>query len=117
MAIEKLGKNQYVYWEDLGKEGYDHILESEKLNEWLLTCTNEAELKEMVSGVLMHPLLQQHTQLIERNRSIIPRYRKVVVSGTHTAENHDFISSDQGSRSSISKFLLCSARSGNRLSR
>lgn len=66
MAIEKLGKNQYVYWEDLGKEGYDHILESEKLNEWLLTCTNEAELKKMVSGVLMHPLLQQHTQLIEQ---------------------------------------------------
>ena len=41
------------------------------------------------------------------NRSIIPRYRKIVVPGTHTAENHDFISSDQGSRSSISKFLLC----------
>ena len=36
-----------------------------------------------------------------RNRSIIPRYRKIVVPSTHTAENHDFISSDQGSRSSI----------------
>lgn len=53
----------------------------------------------------------------EGNRSIIPRYRKAVVPGTHTAENHDFISSDQGSRSSISKSLLCSARSGNMLSR
>ena len=51
------------------------------------------------------------------NRSINPRYRKVVVPGIHTAENHDFISSDQGSRSSISKSLLCSARSGNMLSR
>ena len=29
--------------------------------------------------------------------------QKVVVPSTHTAENHDFISSDQGSRSSISK--------------
>jgi hypothetical protein len=28
-----------------------------------------------------------------------------VVSGIHTAENHDFISFDQGSRSSISKVL------------
>ena len=46
------------------------------------------------------------------NRSIIPRYRKVGVSGTHASENHDFISSDQGSRSSISKSLFCSARSG-----
>ena len=54
---------------------------------------------------------------IMRNRSINPRYRKVVVPGIHTAENHDFISSDQGSRSSISKSLLCSARSGNMLSR
>lgn len=50
-------------------------------------------------------------------RSIIPRYRKAVVPGTHTAENHDLISSDQGSRSSTSKSLLCSARSGNMLSR
>lgn len=65
-AIEKLGKNQYVCWEDPGKEGYDHILESENLDEWLLACTNEAELKEMGSGVLIHPLLQQHTQLIEQ---------------------------------------------------
>ena len=55
--------------------------------------------------------------LIQRNRSIIPRYRKTVVPGTHTAENHDLISSDQGSRSSTSKSLLCSARSGNMLSR
>ena len=54
---------------------------------------------------------------MKRNRSINPRYRKVVVPGIHTAENHDFISSDQGSRSSISKSLLCSARSGNMLSR
>ena len=52
-----------------------------------------------------------------RNRSIIPRYRKAVIPGTHTAEKHDFISSDQGSRSSISKSLLCSARSGNMPSR
>ena len=51
------------------------------------------------------------------NRSIIPRYRKAVVPSTHTAENHDFISSDQGSRSSTSKSLLRSARSGNMLSR
>lgn len=48
---------------------------------------------------------------------IIPRYRKVVVPSTHTAENHDFISSDQGSRSSIPKSLFRSARSGNMLSR
>ena len=51
------------------------------------------------------------------NRSIIPRYRKVVVPGTHTAENHDFISSDPWSRSSISKSLRCTARWGNMLSR
>ena len=50
------------------------------------------------------------------NHSIIPRYRKVVVPVTHTPENHDFISSDQRSKSSISKSLLCSARSGNMLS-
>ena len=43
------------------------------------------------------------------NRSIIPRYRKAVVSSTHTAENHDFISSDHGSRSSTSKSLFLSA--------
>ena len=66
MAIEELGKNQYVCWEDPGKQGYDHILESESLNEWLLECTNEAELKEMVSRAIMHPLLQQHTQLMEQ---------------------------------------------------
>ena len=54
---------------------------------------------------------------VYRNRSIIPRYRKAVVPSTHTAENHDFISSDQGSRSSTSKSLLRSARSGNMLSR
>ena len=65
-AIEKLGKNQYVCWEDPGKEGYDHILESENLNEWLVECSNETELKEMVSGALMHPLLQQHTHLIKQ---------------------------------------------------
>ena len=50
---------------------------------------------------------------MKRNRSIIPRYRKVVVPSTHTAENHDFISSDQGSKSSTSKSLFRSARSGN----
>ena len=66
MTIEKLGKNQYVCWEDPGKEGYARILESESLNEWLLACTNEAELKEMVSRAIMHPLLQQHTQLMEQ---------------------------------------------------
>ena len=66
MAIEKLGKNQYVCWEDPGKEGYESILESKNLDEWILACTNEAELKEMVGGALMHPLLQQHTQLIEQ---------------------------------------------------
>ena len=53
----------------------------------------------------------------QRNRSIIPQYRTVVIPGTHTAENHDFISSDQGSRSSISKPLRCSVRSGSTLSR
>ena len=53
---------------------------------------------------------------VRRNRSIIPRYRKVVVLSTHTAENHDFISSDQGSKSSTSKSLFRSARSGNMLS-
>lgn len=66
MAIEKLGNNQYVCWEDLGKEGYASILKSENLDEWILACTNEAELKEIVGGALMHPLLQQHTQLIEQ---------------------------------------------------
>ena len=45
-----------------------------------------------------------------RNRSIIPRYRKIVVPSTHTAENHDFISSDQGSRSSMQKRWSSSAR-------
>ena len=35
------------------------------------------------------------------------------VPSTHSAENHDFISSDQGSRSSTSKSLFCSSRSGN----
>ena len=54
---------------------------------------------------------------MKRNRSIIPRYRKVVVPSTHTAENHDFISSDQGSKSSTSKSLFRSARSGNMLSK
>lgn len=51
------------------------------------------------------------------NRSIIPRYRKAVVLGTHTAENHDLISSDQGSRASTLMSLLCSVRSGSMLSR
>lgn len=37
--------------------------------------------------------------------SIIPRYRKVVVPSTHTTENHDFISSDQGA-DHLSNFLL-----------
>ena len=50
------------------------------------------------------------------NRSIIPRYRKVVVPSTHTAENHDFVSSDHRSRSSTSNSLFRSARSGNMLS-
>lgn len=59
MAIEKLGKNQCVYWEDPGKEGYDRILEGENLNEWLLACSNETELKEMVSGALSR-LLASH---------------------------------------------------------
>ena len=49
---------------------------------------------------------------LESNRSIIPRYRKAVVPGTHTAENHDFISSDQGSKSSTSPTLLGSVGSG-----
>lgn len=35
------------------------------------------------------------------------------VPSTHSAENHDFIFSDQGRRSSTSKSLFCSARSGN----
>lgn len=37
-----------------------------------------------------------------------PCTEKVVVSGTHTVENHDFTSSEQGSRSSISKSLTAS---------
>ncbi len=40
-------------------------------------------------------LFQSGSQQCERNRSIIFGYRKVVVSDTHIAENHDFISSDQ----------------------
>ena len=40
------------------------------------------------------------TMRLNRKRSIIPRYRKAVVLSTHTVENHDLISSDQGSRSS-----------------
>ena len=44
-------------------------------------------------------------------------YYKVVVPSAHTAENYDFISSDQGSRSSTSKSLFRSARSGSMLSR
>ena len=47
-----------------------------------------------------------------RNRSIIPRYRKAVIPSAHTAENHDFISSDQGSKSSTSPTLLGSVGSG-----
>ena len=39
--------------------------------------------------------------------SIIPRYRKVVVPSTHTTENHDFISSDQGQ---IIYQISCSSR-------
>lgn len=38
--------------------------------------------------------------------SIIPRYRKVEVPSTHTAENHDFISSNQGM---IGRLWLCKA--------
>ena len=68
-------------------------------------------------GVTLENFMRHIEEYMVCNRSIIPRYRKVVVLGTHTAENHDFISSDQGSRSSISKSLLCSARSGNMLSR
>ena len=59
------------------------------------------------------PLYRQE----QSNRSIIPRYRTVVIPSTHTAENHDFISSDQGSKSSTSKSLFRSARSGNMLSK
>ena len=40
---------------------------------------------------------------------IIPLYRKAVVPSTHTAENHDFIFSDQGSRSSSNRMLLAFA--------
>ena len=70
------------------------------------TCRSEHRQRSAISS-----------WLFPRNRSIIPRYRKVVVPGTHTAENHDFISPDQGSRSSISKSLRCATRSGNTLNR
>ena len=69
------------------------------------------------STVAIDKLTMESLSLLHSKRSIIPRYRKAVVPGTHTAENHDLISSDQGSRSSTSKSLLCSARSGNMLSR
>ena len=36
---------------------------------------------------------------LRSERSIIPRYRKVVVPGIHTARNHDFISFYQGTGS------------------
>ena len=81
---------------------------------YILDMEDRALLDEVV------PLLDEHMPLSKprkSKRSIIPRYRKAVVPGTHTAENHDLISSDQGSRSSTSKSLLCSARSGNMLSR
>lgn len=66
LAIEKLGKSQYVCWEDPGKEEYDHILESENLNDWIMMRTDEAELKEIANRALQNPLLQQHTQLMEQ---------------------------------------------------
>lgn len=66
MVIEKLGKNQYVCWEVPSKEGYSSILERENLDEWILMYTDEVELKEMISRILRHPLLQQHTQLVEQ---------------------------------------------------
>ena len=77
----------------------------------VIVSGNEVELTHK-EYELLHLFLQNKS-----NRSIIPRYRKVVVPGTHTAENHDFISPDQGSRSSISKSLRCATRSGNTLSR
>ncbi len=43
--------------------------------------------------------------------AIIHRYRIDAVPDTRIIENHDFISSDQGSRSSISKPLLALLRS------
>ena len=76
-----------------------------------------SELAAVVHSNGFKDLREVFSVLIMGNRSIIPRYRKAVVPSTHTAENHDFISSDQGSRSSTSKSLLRSARSGNLLSR
>ena len=100
------------------------IKAQEKLNSWQGHVNTEYKPKYHLSvpaGWLNDPngfgFFQGKCHLFYRNRSINPRYRKVVVPGIHTAENHDFISSDQGSRSSISKSLLCSARSGNMLSR
>ena len=84
----------------------------------------EATNKRMHKRVPMCPACGErknrgsgYSILYTRNRSIIPRYRKAVVPSTHTAENHDFISSDHGSRSSTSKSLFRSARSGNMLSK
>ena len=66
LTIEKLGKNQYVCWEDPGKEGCSCILQNENLDEWILSHSDGAKLNEMVRRILRHPLLQQHTQLIEQ---------------------------------------------------
>lgn len=106
-------RNPYLssIWLDCHKTNVDHFYH---------LGAKEDNRKPMVEALLTNyvPTPQKkpscHNQ---RNRSINPRYRKAVVPSTHTAENHDFISSDQGSKSSISKSLLCSARSGNLLSR
>lgn len=86
-----------------------------KYTSCFIQCTGRGALTDDQTGALMVHMLFE--RLLLRNRSIIPRYRKVVVPSTHTAENHDFIFSDQGSRSSTSKSLFRSARSGSMLSR
>ncbi len=66
----------------------------------------------MKESILTDTLWEQDgLVLFDGKRSIIHRYRKDAVPGTHIIENHDFISFDQGSRSSISKPLLTLLRS------
>ena len=87
---------------------------------FIITCSHHFRRKSLNYILIIIKLRGQSPRFKELspscfycNRLIIPRYRKAVVPSTHTAENHDFISSDQGSRSSTSKSLFRSARSGN----
>ena len=109
-----------LYRQETDWAQYGLPLSRGRLARWIQICSEDYFLPVYA---YLHRLLLQRKFLmadetrIQGNRSIIPRYRKVVVPGTHTAENHDFISPDQGSRSSISKSLRCATRSGNTLSR